>query len=59
MNGPNKLEFYIALGWKDLPGQNPLGYWVFLNYYKNEGLGWSTRNGFTLESSTMHSQILS
>ncbi len=58
MNGPKKLEFYIALGWKGLPGQNTLGYSVFLNYDKNEGLGWSTRNGFTLENSMTHSQIL-
>ncbi len=25
-NGPNKLEFYITLGWKDMPGTNTIAY---------------------------------
>jgi hypothetical protein len=25
MNGPDKLECYITLGWKGLPGMNTLG----------------------------------
>jgi hypothetical protein len=28
MNGSNKLECYIPLGWKGLPGTNTLAYWV-------------------------------
>jgi len=28
MNGPNKLECYITLGWKGLPGANTLAYWT-------------------------------
>ncbi len=27
-NGPNNLEGYIALSWKDLPGTNTLAYWA-------------------------------
>jgi len=28
MNGPNKLECYITLSWKGLPGTNSLAYWA-------------------------------
>jgi ABC-type lipoprotein release transport system permease subunit len=31
MNGPNKLECYITLGWKGLLGTNALAYWARLN----------------------------
>ncbi len=27
-NGPNKLECYIATGWKGLPGTNTLAYYA-------------------------------
>jgi len=27
-NEPNKLELYIALGWKGFSGSNTLAYWV-------------------------------
>jgi hypothetical protein len=27
-DGPNKLECYIALGWKILPGTDTLAHWV-------------------------------
>ncbi len=30
MNGPNKLECYITLGWTGLPGTNTLAYWAHL-----------------------------
>jgi len=30
MNGPNKLECYITLVWKALPGTNTLTFWVHL-----------------------------
>jgi hypothetical protein len=28
MNGPKKLDCYISLVWKGLPGKNALGYWT-------------------------------
>jgi hypothetical protein len=28
MNEPNKLECYITLSWKELPGTNTLAYWA-------------------------------
>ncbi len=28
MNGPNKLGWYITLGWKGFPGTNTLAYWA-------------------------------
>ena len=28
MNGPNKLECYITLGWKGLPGKRSLAFWT-------------------------------
>jgi hypothetical protein len=28
MNGPNKLDHYITLGWKGLPGTITLAYWI-------------------------------
>ncbi len=30
INGPNKLEFFIKLGWKGLPVINTLAYWAHL-----------------------------
>jgi hypothetical protein len=30
LSGPNKLEGYITLDWKSLPGLNILAYWAHL-----------------------------
>ncbi len=34
MNGSNKLECYITLAWKCLPGTSTLGYWTYLSVSK-------------------------
>jgi hypothetical protein len=38
MNGPNKLECYITLGWTSMPGTNTLGYIIHL-YVTKEKVG--------------------
>ncbi len=39
INRPNKLECYITLGWKDLPGTNALAYWAHLNVMRKIKFG--------------------
>jgi hypothetical protein len=34
MNGQNKLEYYIAISWKQLPGTKTLAYWALSNMKK-------------------------
>jgi hypothetical protein len=39
MNGSSKLECYVILGWKVLPGTNTQAYWVpFVNYEESKVL---------------------
>ncbi len=33
-NGPNKLEYYIRVGWKGLPVTNAQAYWTHLQVTK-------------------------
>ncbi len=35
MNGPNKLDHYIAIYWKGLLGKNTLAYWAHSQEEKN------------------------
>ncbi len=54
MNGPNKLEFYIELDWKGLPGTDILAYQADLQVTKKMNcceydlrpLGWYSHNYF-------------
>jgi hypothetical protein len=43
MNGPNKLEGYITIGWKGFPGINISGFFTVVSYEENEVLStiWS------------------
>ncbi len=44
MNEPNKLECYITLGWKVLPGKNTLAYFAHLHVLKKMKC-WSWHQG--------------
>jgi hypothetical protein len=47
MNGPNKLECYITLGWKGLLGINTIAYWAqFFAHFVN------IKRGFILYPTT-------